>query len=80
MERYFGFNIFYCMNITDVDDKIITKARQNYLYTGYVRDNKTLTEAVLQDLRDAWNFNILSLQKKIDDTVVCLQSRRAPHA
>ena len=26
MRDYFGYNIFYCLNITDIDDKIITKA------------------------------------------------------
>jgi cysteinyl-tRNA synthetase len=59
------------MNITDVDDKIITKARQNYLYSNYARDNLLLTETVLQDLKDAWQFNIRSLQQKIENTVVC---------
>jgi cysteinyl-tRNA synthetase len=59
------------MNITDVDDKIITKARQTYLYSVYARDHTTLTESVLQDLKDAWNFNLHALQKKIDGTVVC---------
>jgi len=31
MENYFGYNIFMVMNITDVDDKIILKARRNHL-------------------------------------------------
>ncbi|KAI5189627.1 cysteinyl-tRNA synthetase [Nematocida minor] len=28
LERYFGYNITYIMNITDLDDKIITKAKE----------------------------------------------------
>lgn len=26
LKRHFGYNIQYCMNITDVDDKIINKS------------------------------------------------------
>lgn len=29
LERYFGYNIVYIMNITDIDDKIITKAKES---------------------------------------------------
>jgi cysteinyl-tRNA synthetase len=28
LERYFGYNVFYIMNITDIDDKIIIRARE----------------------------------------------------
>jgi cysteinyl-tRNA synthetase len=30
-QGYFGYNILYVMNVTDVDDKIINRARRNYL-------------------------------------------------
>jgi cysteinyl-tRNA synthetase len=30
-QEYFGYNILYVMNVTDVDDKIINRARRNYL-------------------------------------------------
>jgi cysteinyl-tRNA synthetase len=30
-QEYFGYNIRYVMNVTDVDDKIINRARCNYL-------------------------------------------------
>merc|ERR1712241_1219780 len=29
IQDYFGYNVFYVMNITDIDDKIIKRARQN---------------------------------------------------
>ena len=32
---YFGYDVFYVMNITDVDDKIIRRARQNHLFERY---------------------------------------------
>lgn len=50
LSDYFGYNIFYIMNITDIDDKIIKRARQNYLYEEYVAENNTL-EKVLDDAR-----------------------------
>jgi cysteinyl-tRNA synthetase len=31
LEDWFGFDVAYCMNVTDVDDKIIRKARQGWL-------------------------------------------------
>lgn len=40
LSDYFGYNILYVMNITDIDDKIIKRARQNYLYDRYVEKSK----------------------------------------
>jgi cysteinyl-tRNA synthetase len=28
---FFGYDIYYVMNITEIDDKIIKRGRQNYL-------------------------------------------------
>lgn len=28
MKNYFNYDVFYCMNITDVDDKIILKSNE----------------------------------------------------
>jgi len=44
IQNYFGYNIFYVMNITDIDDKIIKRARQNYLYDKFVAESKPLDE------------------------------------
>ncbi|XP_030387244.1 cysteine--tRNA ligase, cytoplasmic [Scaptodrosophila lebanonensis] len=35
LANYFGYNIHYVMNITDIDDKIIKRARQNHLFEEY---------------------------------------------
>eukprot|EP00899_Mesostigma_viride_P011633 jgi/Mesvir1/20470/Mv12360-RA.1 len=35
LEDYFGYEVFYVMNVTDVDDKIILRARRNYLLERY---------------------------------------------
>ena len=38
------------MNITDIDDKIIKRARQNHLYEKYVNENHNL-DIVLEDAK-----------------------------
>ncbi|XP_045153261.1 cysteine--tRNA ligase, cytoplasmic isoform X2 [Echinops telfairi] len=35
LKDYFKYDVFYCMNITDIDDKIIKRARQNHLWERY---------------------------------------------
>ena len=50
LSDYFGYDILYVMNITDIDDKIIKRARQNYLYEKYVEEAHTLDE-VLDDAK-----------------------------
>lgn len=42
------------MNITDIDDKIIKRARQNYLFEKYVAENKSL-EDILTDSKQVSN-------------------------
>lgn len=50
LSDYFGYDVLYVMNITDIDDKIIKRARQNYLYEKYVEENHTLDE-ILDDAK-----------------------------
>lgn len=38
LEDYFGYNILYVMNVTDVDDKIILRARRNHLLANYAKE------------------------------------------
>lgn len=51
LSNYFGYNIFYVMNVTDIDDKIIKRARQNHLYEQYCNDSKSL-EVLLADYKN----------------------------
>lgn len=43
---YFNYDVMYVMNITDIDDKIIKRARQNYLYEKYASETKNLATVV----------------------------------
>ncbi|KAJ8099768.1 tRNA synthetases class I (C) catalytic domain-containing protein [Lipomyces tetrasporus] len=56
LRDYFGFNVFFVQNVTDIDDKIIIRARQNYLYGRYVEQNPTLTQAVLDNITASWKL------------------------
>ena len=40
LEDYFQFDVIYHVNITDIDDKIILRARQNKLMQDYLNDGK----------------------------------------
>ncbi|OXU20446.1 hypothetical protein TSAR_012516 [Trichomalopsis sarcophagae] len=50
LSDYFNFDVVYVMNITDIDDKIIKRARQNHLYENYLAENHTLDQ-ILSDAK-----------------------------
>ncbi|KAM4845890.1 cysteine--tRNA ligase, cytoplasmic isoform 2-T2 [Thomomys bottae] len=52
LKDYFHYDVFYCMNITDIDDKIIKRARQNYLLERY-QEQKPAAVQLLEDVRSA---------------------------
>lgn len=49
---YFGYDVQFIMNITDVDDKIIKRARQRYLLKSYLDESKEAppVKKVIQDV------------------------------
>lgn len=61
MTDYFHYDIKYVMNITDIDDKIIRRARRTYLYEEYI-GRVVEREVVMVDLKAAMQL----LQSKID--------------
>jgi cysteinyl-tRNA synthetase len=52
LRDYFGYDITYVMNITDIDDKIIKRARQNYLYEKYAAEMGEL-ETLQTDVKES---------------------------
>ncbi|XP_061521151.1 cysteine--tRNA ligase, cytoplasmic isoform X2 [Phycodurus eques] len=52
LKDYFKYDVYYCMNITDIDDKIIKRARQNYLLDQY-KEKKTQAAQILKDVLTA---------------------------
>ncbi len=67
LEDYFNYDVFSVMNITDVDDKIILRARKNYLLAQYEKDNATLSKSVLEDVAQALNDFKEDMAKKIQE-------------
>ncbi|XP_060897751.1 cysteine--tRNA ligase, cytoplasmic isoform X1 [Labrus mixtus] len=52
LRDYFKYDVLYCMNITDIDDKIIKRARQNFLLDQY-KEKKPQPAQILQDVLSA---------------------------
>uniref|UniRef100_A0A671FU84 Cysteine--tRNA ligase, cytoplasmic n=1 Tax=Rhinolophus ferrumequinum TaxID=59479 RepID=A0A671FU84_RHIFE len=63
LRDYFKFDVFYCMNITDIDDKIIKRARQNCLFERY-RERRPPAAQLLEDVHTA----LKSFSVKLDET------------
>jgi cysteinyl-tRNA synthetase len=71
MAGYFGYHVFYVMNITDIDDKIIKRARSNYLCDKFI--NETLDRlAAASALADKQQ-----LIDQLDEFVCKFRERRA---
>lgn len=51
MEDYFSYDVTLVMNITDIDDKIILRARQAHLFKVFLEENPTITEDLLMSLK-----------------------------
>ncbi|CAD5226388.1 unnamed protein product [Bursaphelenchus xylophilus] len=52
MENYFNYNVNYVMNITDIDDKIIKRARQCFLFEKYLKKDKEAND-LIKDVTEA---------------------------
>lgn len=52
---FLGYSIHFVMNITDIDDKIIVRARQNHLVEQFRAQNPALTQPLLQQVRASWS-------------------------
>ncbi|KAK6746929.1 hypothetical protein RB195_000275 [Necator americanus] len=58
MTSYFGYDVQFVMNITDIDDKIIKRARQRHLLTKYLERSKEPPSVgkIVQDIVSALEF------------------------
>ncbi|EST05579.1 Cysteinyl-tRNA synthetase/mycothiol ligase [Kalmanozyma brasiliensis GHG001] len=55
LRDYLGYDVHFVMNITDVDDKIIIKARHSYLIKQFRSQHPQLTKPLLATVQDAWS-------------------------
>ncbi|PKI84127.1 cysteine--tRNA ligase [Malassezia vespertilionis] len=54
MRDYLGYDIQFVMNITDIDDKIIVRARQAYLLQQFKAQHPVLSKVLLDTVQAAW--------------------------
>nr|CAG8571770.1 15961_t:CDS:10 [Entrophospora candida] len=55
LSEYFNYNILYVMNITDIDDKIILRARQNHLFNKLKESTDSLSQDLIDKVKTALN-------------------------
>jgi len=65
LEDYFHYDVNYVMNITDIDDKIIMRARRDYLVRQYL-ESPPSREQIIQDARLGYASHIAELQKSME--------------
>lgn len=66
LEDYFGLRVFYVMNVTDVDDKIILRARRNYLFDKYEKTIANDLSRLRADVSTAYGLVKDKLNASID--------------
>lgn len=62
------------MNITDIDDKIIKRARQNYLYEKYIEENHSLN-SILDDTREVISTFEITAKTTTDPDKKCMMEK-----
>ncbi|KAK0413611.1 hypothetical protein QR680_006902 [Steinernema hermaphroditum] len=68
LERYFNYNTLFVMNITDIDDKIIKRARQKHLFNNFVTEhNKRYRDIHQAIIKSMEHFNRKYVEEKDDD-------------
>lgn len=66
LSDYFGYDVLYVMNITDIDDKIIKRARQDHLYAKYIREEGHNLQKNLDDAKSVLEYVSETVKKTMD--------------
>ncbi|CAH6718471.1 cysteine--tRNA ligase [[Candida] jaroonii] len=70
LQDYFGYNVKFVQNVTDIDDKIIIAARQEYLFEHKITEVfKTLNEDLISESKKAFEFYIGKNLKEFDQEI-----------
>jgi len=80
LEDYFGYSILYVMNITDVEDKIILRARRNHLLQEYLAGPGSDTAKLMADARAALAAAEAKQRKKAEEAAAALAEAEAEMA
>lgn len=69
LQDYFGFKVNYVQNVTDVDDKIIVKARHNLLFDRYKKDHEKSWKDQRSTITQWWKEYRLKYLSAADDAI-----------
>lgn len=69
LQDYFGYDVNFVMNVTDIDDKIIMRARESYLLDQTVEKNTKLTPELAATARKAFAAYLPKLVKSLPSPV-----------
>ncbi|KAJ7646724.1 tRNA synthetases class I (C) catalytic domain-containing protein [Roridomyces roridus] len=64
MTDYFGYDVHFVMNITDIDDKIIKRARQNHLLDQFREETKSVSPELITRVHAAWRIHVREQLRK----------------
>ncbi|KAI8646810.1 cysteinyl-tRNA synthetase [Parasitella parasitica] len=70
LEDYFNYDVLFVQNITDIDDKIILRARQQYLFENLKKETTRLDQHIIQQTEEAWLEFANAKLKKLDASLV----------
>ncbi|KAJ6591709.1 cysteinyl-tRNA synthetase [Mycena vulgaris] len=60
MKDYFGYEVVFVQNVTDVDDKIINRARERHFLHQYKVDHPQITKQVITESQAAFELYCIS--------------------
>jgi cysteinyl-tRNA synthetase len=64
LEDYFNYDVLFVQNITDIDDKIILRARQQYLFNQLKASVTQLDSTLIQQAEESWiEYNEAKMKK-----------------
>lgn len=66
LEDYFKYDVLFVQNVTDIDDKIILRARQQYLFQQLKDATTALDKDLVANVKTAWKQYADSKMKLID--------------
>jgi cysteinyl-tRNA synthetase len=58
MRDYFGYKLHFVQNVTDVDDKIILRGRQQHILSLFKEQNPTVSKSVIDATTKAFDFYV----------------------
>ncbi|EGO25879.1 hypothetical protein SERLADRAFT_437591 [Serpula lacrymans var. lacrymans S7.9] len=58
MTDYFGYDVHFVQNVTDIDDKIILRARQNHLFNKFRSETTSLSPELIAQIQEAWSIYV----------------------